>query len=217
MNKKVEAYLKKPYSRVLIPNDDGTFSAEILEFPGCFAEGDTPDEAFNNLEEAAKSWIEASLEQGLEIPEPAMNQGYGGKIALRLPRSLHRQAARMAEKDNVSLNQFLVTAIAARLGAEDFYTKLAERFERRLGAIPANIVVMTLPATLKWQSTKHMSAGRVFQLVGPATLKWQVSHYVSAAGRVFQLDEPATPAASGTANEVAAKAIESPSEEMTNA
>jgi len=193
MNKKVEAYLKRPYSRVLIPNEDGTFSAEILEFPGCFAEGDRPDEAFNNLEEAAKSWIEASLDQGLEIPEPAMNQGYSGKFALRLPRSLHRQAARMAEKDNTSLNQFLVTAIAARLGAEDFYTKLAERFERRLEAIPANIVVMTVPASLEWQLSKYVSDSRV-----------------------FQLEKPVTSAASGAANEVAAKVIESPWEEMTN-
>lgn len=138
MNQSPEVYLKEPYSRILIPNEDGTYSAEIFEFPGCFAEGATPDEAIRNLEAAAESWIEASLAQGLEIPEPAMNQGYGGKIALRLPRSLHRQAARMAERDGTSLNQFLVTAIAARVGAEDFFTRLAERFEQRLATTATN-------------------------------------------------------------------------------
>lgn len=131
MKQDPEAYLKAPYSRILIPNDDGIFSAEILEFPGCFAEGKTPEEAYCKLEEAAKSWIEASLEQGLDIPGPAMNHGYSGKIALRLPRSLHRQAARMAERDGISLNQFLVTAIATRLGAEDLYARLSQRFEQR--------------------------------------------------------------------------------------
>ena len=133
-----KAYLKEPYARILIPNEDGAFSAEILEFPGCFAEGETADEAMRNLEAAAEAWIEASLAQGLEIPPPEMNQGYGGKIALRLPRSLHRQAARMAERDGTSLNQFLVTAIAARLGAEDLYTRLADRFEQRFATAATN-------------------------------------------------------------------------------
>ncbi len=135
------AYLKEPYSRILIPNDDGTFSAEILEFPGCFAEGDTANEAIQNLEAAAEAWIEASLAQGQEIPEPEMNQGYGGKVALRLPRSLHRKAARLAERDGTSLNQFLVTAIAARVGAEDLYTRLAEQIEQQLAKATNNLTV----------------------------------------------------------------------------
>jgi predicted RNase H-like HicB family nuclease len=132
MGKNPEEYLKGPYSRILIPDENGFFSAEIMEFPGCFSEGKTPDEAMRNLEAVAKSWIEATLEQGQEIPEPFMNQGFGGKIALRLPRSLHRQAVRMAERDNISLNQFLISAIAARIGAEDFYTQLSEKFESRV-------------------------------------------------------------------------------------
>ncbi|MBI5565662.1 MAG: toxin-antitoxin system HicB family antitoxin [Chloroflexi bacterium] len=146
MTTKSSDYLTKPYSRILIPDDTGTYAAEILEFPGCFAEGTTPDEAMRHLEEAAESWIEVCLERGLDIPEPAMNQGYNGKIALRLPRSLHRQAARMAERDGTSLNQFLVTAIAARLGAEDFYTRLVERFEFRMATTAANMVLsMKIP------------------------------------------------------------------------
>jgi predicted RNase H-like HicB family nuclease len=130
MKKEIEEYIRDPYTRILIPSDDGSFTAEILEFTGCFADGETADEAMNNLNEAARSWIEACLEQGLEIPEPLMNQGYGGKIALRLPRSLHRQAARMAARDGVSLNQFLVTAIAARVGAEDLFGNLANKLKR---------------------------------------------------------------------------------------
>jgi predicted RNase H-like HicB family nuclease len=127
MTNNLEEYLKKPYTKILVPDETGAYSAEILEFPGCFAEGDTPDEAIRNLDEAAKSWIEVSLEQGQEIPEPHLNQGYNGKIALRLSRSLHHKAVQMAERDGVSLNQFLVSAIAARIGAEDFYTHLLNR------------------------------------------------------------------------------------------
>src|SRR5271165_5354528 len=94
--KNPDEYIKQPYTRIFIPNEDGTYSAEILEFPGCFAEGETPNEAMENLEGAAIAWLEACIAEGLDIPEPFMNQDFGGKIALRLPRSLHRQASRMA-------------------------------------------------------------------------------------------------------------------------
>lgn len=124
----VEEYLKKPYARVLVP-DEGVYVAEILEFPGCFAEGETPNEAYRNLEDAAKAWIESSLERGLEIPPPSINTGYAGKVALRLPRSAHRLAVRMAERDGVSLNQFLVSSISARIGAEDLYGRIVQNIQ----------------------------------------------------------------------------------------
>jgi predicted RNase H-like HicB family nuclease len=141
MAKGAEDYLKEPYSRILIPDNNGSFSAEILEFPGCYAEGGTPDEAMQNLTDVAKSWIEASLEQGQDIPEPLMNQGYGGKIALRIPRSLHRQAVRMAERDGVSLNQFIISAIATRVGIEDFYSQILEKFNRQLASRTINVFI----------------------------------------------------------------------------
>lgn len=132
---KANEYLKEPYSRILIPDEEGFF-AEILEFPGCYAHGKSVEDAFKKLDKAALSWIEASLEQGHEIPPPSTNAGYGGKVALRLPRSLHKRAAKLAHRDGVSLNQFLTTAIAARVGAEEFNSYLAENTSNRIiGAI----------------------------------------------------------------------------------
>src|SRR5712691_12036687 len=124
MPKSIQEYLKEPYARILIPEEEGGYSAEILEFPGCFAEGETADEAMQTLDRAAEAWIQAALDQGQEIPSPFRNQGYGGKIALRLPKSLHRQATEFAERDGTSLNQFLVSAIAARVGAEECYSRM---------------------------------------------------------------------------------------------
>lgn len=142
MRKKPEDYLKEPYSRVLLPEEDGRFSAELLEFPGCFAQGNNPNEAFNNLEEAAKSWILASLDQGLDIPSPALNQSYSGKIALRIPRSLHKRAAQFAERDATSLNQFLIAAIASRIGADEYHSYMFERIEKLVACTVANIFVI---------------------------------------------------------------------------
>ena len=181
MQKTPEAYLKEPYSRILIPNDDGTFSGEVLEFPGCVAEGDTANQAMENLEAAAMSWIEASLEQGLDIPEPSLNQGFGGKVALRLPRSLHRQAARLAERDGVSLNQFLVTAIAARVGAEDFNTRLSEKFEIRFANTAANIVFTVARMTFQripepQSSVSTLSCPEGIVLMNTPVWKKEIAH-----------------------------------------
>ncbi len=143
--------LKKPYARILVPGDDGRYSAELLEFPGCYACGDTAVEAIENLEKAAESWIEAALEQKQEIPEPLATYGYSGKINLRLPRSIHKQAARFAQKEDVSLNQFFASAIAARVGAEDFCEHLVKQVEQRLSR---NLYVTQVYFTQTQQSSQ---------------------------------------------------------------
>ena len=123
--KKTTEYLNRPYSRILIPNDDGTFFAEVMEFPGCFAEGETKEEALENLEKAATEWIESQLRGRREIVEPFNVRGFNGAVSVRLPRGLHRQAARMAEREGTSLNQYIVTAVSARVGADDLMSRMA--------------------------------------------------------------------------------------------
>lgn len=63
-------YLKEPYVRALVPNEDGVISAQILEFRGTNAFGNTPNEAYAMLEEIAEIWIEIELERGNKIPAP---------------------------------------------------------------------------------------------------------------------------------------------------
>jgi len=110
--------LKRPYLRILTPDaESGTYTAEILEFPGCVAEGSSPEEAYQWLEKSAVSWIKAAADLGQDIPRPLSAKGFGGRVALRLPKSLHRQVALAAIRDGVSLNQFLVAAVAEKIGA----------------------------------------------------------------------------------------------------
>jgi predicted RNase H-like HicB family nuclease len=109
-------YMKKPYGRLVVPAADGTYSAEIFEFPGCIAVGGTEAEALANLEEVALDWIAAALSQGQTIPEPMDGAEYSGKLVLRMPRGLHRRAAMCAEREGVSLNQFMVSCLAEAVG-----------------------------------------------------------------------------------------------------
>jgi antitoxin HicB len=114
----VGAYLKRPYTRLVVPEPDGTFRCEVLEFPGCLATGDTPAEAYEGIEEAATDWIAAALERGQNIPEPFENLDFSGRLVLRLPKSLHRKAALCAERDRTSLNQLIVAAVSEYVGEQ---------------------------------------------------------------------------------------------------
>jgi antitoxin HicB len=105
-------YLKKPYGRLLVPEEDGGYRGEIIEFPGVFAEGETAAETAANLENAAESWVEATIARGQTIPQPLEELEYSGKLVVRLPKSLHRRAAYAANREGVSLNQFIVSSIA---------------------------------------------------------------------------------------------------------
>jgi len=137
--KRAKDYLQQPYARIVIPVEPSGFHAEILEFPGCFTQGESVEEAYAKLEKAAESWVEACLSQGQEIPEPSSNLTFSGRIVLRLPRSIHRQAAKMAGRDRSSLNTYLVSAVAAKVGAEDFYSLLAQRLEQRLATTVSDL------------------------------------------------------------------------------
>jgi antitoxin HicB len=110
--------LKRPYHRVIVPEEEGLYSALISEFPGCLAIGNTVTEAYIHLEEAAEGWLLAAIDNKRPIPEPIEDPEYSGKLALRLPKSLHETAANAAERDGVSLNQYIVTAIAKYTGEQ---------------------------------------------------------------------------------------------------
>ena len=64
--------LKRPYHRCIKPDGDAWFG-EILEFPGCFALGGTPEETATNLESTAESWLMAVAAQAQTVPEPFDN------------------------------------------------------------------------------------------------------------------------------------------------
>lgn len=112
----VTEILKNPYARLVTPDSDGSFVAEIVEFPGCYATGKSAAEAFENLHGAAVDWINVAVAQGQDIPEPMANSDYSGKLVLRMTRGLHRRAALWADREGVSLNQFIVTCLAECVG-----------------------------------------------------------------------------------------------------
>jgi len=142
MSMTVTDYLKKPYGRVVIPDSDGSFRAEIIEFPGCIAVGDTAAEALANLEDVAAGWLEASIEKGHRVAEPIENAAFSGKLLVRLPKSLHQRAAHIAAREGVSLNQLIVSCLAEQVGAKSIVSSIGKFFALRVATssvfLPAN-------------------------------------------------------------------------------
>jgi hypothetical protein len=55
-------------------------------------------------------------------------------ISLRLPKSLHKQARELAEKEDISINQLVATALAEKMAAlmtGEYLTQRAARGSRR--------------------------------------------------------------------------------------
>lgn len=54
---------------ILIPDEDGGFVVEVPSLPGCYSQGDTEEEALNNIREAIDLHIEALIADGEEVPK----------------------------------------------------------------------------------------------------------------------------------------------------
>jgi antitoxin HicB len=55
----------------LAENDGGGYLATVPDLPGCMSDGETPEEALKNVQDAIASWIEAAKEWKLDIPQPS--------------------------------------------------------------------------------------------------------------------------------------------------
>lgn len=107
--KDIKKYLELPYNFIIKPINDESgsyFYAHILELDGCQSTGETFEEAYENLKDAMKGWIETKLEGGFDIPLPVKQNNFSGKFIVRIPKSLHYKLSIEAEEEGVSLNQY---------------------------------------------------------------------------------------------------------------
>ena len=118
----INEYLALPYTVEVFRDsneDDPGWVARVVELPGCLTQADTFEELGEMIEDAMRGWLTVALAEGLDIPEPHPMESYSGKFVVRVPRSLHRQLAEAAERDNVSLNTFVTAALAKAIGAAE--------------------------------------------------------------------------------------------------
>jgi len=130
--------------RIRWSDEDDEYLATVPEFPGLSAFGETIEEALAEARVALEGFIETYEARGIALPEPATERVYSGQVRLRLPRDLHARAAAMAEEHGVSLNNYLTTAAAARLGAESYRKDLIDEIVTKvIGLLRDELCVRT--------------------------------------------------------------------------
>ena len=122
MNKTIEYYMSLPYRMELIPDtEEGGFTVWYPELPGCITCADTIEEAVVNAVDAKKTWLEAAMNDCVDIYDPSDVSEYSGQFKLRIPKSLHRDLSIHAKQEGISMNQYclyLLTKNDAKHAAE---------------------------------------------------------------------------------------------------
>lgn len=114
MTKKLSYYMSLAYRIEIqaIPKElGGGFEASIPQL-GRYAfigQGDTPQEALEDLEETKKEYFIEFLEKGINIsePEPAKKE-FRGEFLFRMPKILHEELYNAAKSNKISLNQYML-------------------------------------------------------------------------------------------------------------
>lgn len=107
--KTLNEYMEMSYRMEIVEDkDEGGFVVSFPDLPGCVTCGETVESAVANAQDAKRAWLEAALEDRIEIQEPNNLEDYSGQFKLRLPRSLHRLLAEHSKKEGISMNQYCV-------------------------------------------------------------------------------------------------------------
>jgi antitoxin HicB len=113
-------------------DDDRGYIATCPEFPGLSAFGETPEGALAEARVAIPVFIKTYVEDRIPIPEPRGVHRHSGQFRLRLPQSLHDHLVKMADAEGVSLNQFVLDALAERAGAQRVHNQMLQEMRRAI-------------------------------------------------------------------------------------
>jgi antitoxin HicB len=108
--------------RPLADDEGGGCLITYQDLKGCMSDGETPEAAIANGEEAVADWIKAVRSAGRAIPAPG--EPASGKFVARVPRSLHARLSARAKHEGVSMNALVAAFLAESLGRRDSRRKL---------------------------------------------------------------------------------------------
>lgn len=125
MEKNLDYYLNLPYVTELLPipiSLGGGFTARLPQVGrnAIVGDGETIDEAINNLEQIKRLRFSEYLEKRVKIPEPGPEkEDYSGRFVVRIPKKLHRKISEAAQENQCSLNQFITYLLSENFVLEE--------------------------------------------------------------------------------------------------
>ncbi|NLG16972.1 MAG: toxin-antitoxin system HicB family antitoxin [Fibrobacter sp.] len=136
MNKSIDHYMSLSYPIQVVKIEDslgGGYEASIpmLGSYAFCAEGETIEEAVNNLDTRKRDLFEKYVSRKISIPEPKAEDKYSGKFLLRLPKELHKMLAEEAKRNETTLNQYCIYLLT--------YNATLSKVEKRISVIGEDI------------------------------------------------------------------------------
>lgn len=106
--------MKYPFNVVFTKDGADTYwLAKSCCLKGCIGQGQTMEEALEELAGNESMWLETAIECGIDIPDIPIEEEntYSGKLSLRMSPEVHKRAATIAKQEGISLNQYVNDAI----------------------------------------------------------------------------------------------------------
>jgi len=169
MKKNLNYYLSLPYKIEIVPiaeEDGGGYLARLPQFGtlGIVGDGDTVEEALADLAENKKDRFRQYLEEGLGIPEPEVeSDDYSGRFVVRLPKFLHRELTQSAQKNGVSLNQYVCALLAMNFQSDRLAATLTgvqkeiQSLNQHIGALKYQVI--RKQRTIKYDTSELWADG----------------------------------------------------------
>ena len=171
MKKDLKYYLNLPYKIEIIPiplEEGGGYSAQIPDLGkySIVGDGETPQEAIEDLNEIKELRFKHYLENGVDIPEPKKeDDDYSGRFVLRLPKDLHRLLANKAAKNQSSLNSYLIYLVSYAMSnskTQKQFDTILTRLDLMTDVIwsvdyqKSNEIGSSLPADIEEEVREHL-------------------------------------------------------------
>ncbi len=129
-------------------NVDGDFCfvGRVAEFPNISSYEDTYEDARAMVVDSIKTLHTIAIEDGTTTfpePIPSLDDEFSGRVTLRLPKSLHAKVSRQAVMEDVSVNQYLVTAIATYAGESDGLSTARDAIVNAVQSVTMKVLATT--------------------------------------------------------------------------
>jgi antitoxin HicB len=158
----LEEYVDLEYPINLIADPEGGYVIEFPDLPGCMTQVDDPEEIWAMAEDAKRTWMEGTYEDGKDIPLPSYPEQASGKFLVRVRPSLHRSLAEEAKRAGVSLNHYVASLLAER--------NAQVKMERQLAEMSAQLAEMSAQLAEVRGQLRHRGVVRTGRGQGRASL-----------------------------------------------
>lgn len=161
--------MKYPFIVYFTQVEDHSFwIAECKSLKGCVGQGETAEEAIEELKINQNEWLETAKEFNIPIPEVPVEieAEYSGKFTVRVSPYVHRQAVELSKQQGISLNQYINDAIVSQNAALSTTGYIIPKVKEAISKLS-----MVMETSLTSKTRQHYSATNPYDFKQPNIFK----------------------------------------------